>query len=194
MRSSLRERLVDSSDRRVLRTRTKLIDSFRHLLDEFPQEPVTVTAVVRHAGVSRSSFYAHFCDVGDLAAIALTEFTEALISLARAAVDEGGSRTATNRQVGLQIAQYLADRRETFGALLVAGGRFANAITSSIATQSLATLRTRAHLHGHPDVTAQYMAGGFVHVLAWWLATGSDLTPEDLADALISITPADFVD
>ncbi|MFV0405641.1 MAG: TetR/AcrR family transcriptional regulator [Propioniciclava sp.] len=194
VQDGLRMRRADSSDLRVLRTRAKLVEAFRGLLDSAPGEGVTVTAVVRAAGVSRSSFYAHFSDVGDLAGTALTEVNEAIVTLARGEVQQGRSRTQVNRQAGLVMARYLAERKETFGPLLIGGGRFADSLAASLAGQMLETLRTRERLHANPEVTAHYMAGGFVQVIAWWLAADCQLGVEDLADALISIAPADFID
>ncbi|MFV0254085.1 MAG: hypothetical protein ACK5H2_12230 [Beutenbergiaceae bacterium] len=193
-RHDLRQGRISSTDRRIVRTRARLVEAFRALIDESPGERVTVSAVVRRARVARSSFYTHFVDLGDLAATALTEVNDAIVSLARMAVQQGGSRTQTNRQVGLDIARYLADRKETFGPLLISGGRFAEALIASLAEQSMQTLRTRERLLTNPEVSAHYMAGGLVHVLAWWLNQGQDLTVDELADALISVTPADFVD
>ena len=45
------------------------MQAYRQLMDEDVTRPVTVTAVVRRAGVTRSSFYAHFTGADDLAAV-----------------------------------------------------------------------------------------------------------------------------
>ncbi|UUT35544.1 TetR/AcrR family transcriptional regulator [Microbacterium elymi] len=188
----LRARRADSTDRRVLRTRQKLVDAYRDLLDENAAAPVTVSAVVRRAGVTRSSFYAHFSGLSDLAAVALTEFSEAMTELARIAVREGGHKREVNERLLVSLAQFLADRREIYGELLSRRDEYAHAVTTALVEQSLATLRTRAHLHADPQVTARYIGGGLVAVLSWWLEAGQDRTAEELARALIAVTPPDF--
>jgi AcrR family transcriptional regulator len=190
----LRTLRVDSDDTRVLKTRRKLVDAYRRLVDADPGAAISVTAIVREAGVTRSTFYTHFSDASELAVIALTEFQDAVISFARTAIQAGGSKTEVNSRVILDIARFLDERRDNYRSLLVGGGSFAQAITTTFVEQNLATLRTRDTLHAEPEVTARYLAGGLMSVLAWWLDSDPRLSPEDLAQAVIAIVPPDFVD
>lgn len=188
----LRTRRVDSVDRRVVRSRTRLVAAYRELLDDGGVEPITVTAVVQRAGVTRSTFYAHFTGVGGLAASALTEFGDAIVTVAREAVRGGGSKSQINERVLRDLAGFLHHRRDIYGPLL-RDPEFAAAFTEEMRQQNLATLRTRTHLHSDPEVTARYMAGGLVTILSWWLQT-EEGSSEELAHALIAVMPRDFRD
>ncbi|GAA5091619.1 TetR/AcrR family transcriptional regulator C-terminal domain-containing protein [Microbacterium yannicii] len=190
----LRTRRVDSDDARVVKTRERLVRAYRQILDEDPRHPVTVTEVVRRAGVTRSSFYAHFAGADDLAAVALTEFNAAVVALARSEVREGLPKSEVNRRVIAEIAAFVAERRDTYGALLARGDDFARSVTAAFAEQALVTLRTRETLHADPEITARYMGAGLIGVLSWWLDNDDDRSPEELAQALIAIAPPDFVD
>jgi len=53
-------------DRRVGRTRARLGQALRKLMEQRPLEKISVQDVVELAGVSRSAFYAHYDDKVDL--------------------------------------------------------------------------------------------------------------------------------
>ncbi len=190
---TLRSRLADSSDRRVQRTRALLFEAYRALRDD-DGAPITVSAVVERAGVTRSSFYTHFRGVEELAAATLTDYMDALVETARASVISGESKREVSHSVFLKLSRFLGAHRDTYGAMLVEGGAFAKSLAQAMVELNLGTLRTRDELYGHPDVTAQFFAGGVITVLSWWLRTEPAMSPEALAQALIDVTPRDFKD
>lgn len=65
----------DPADPRSIRTRTQLLDAYERLLalDGSP----TVAELVREAGVSRSSFYAHFTGIEEVGVAALRSILDA---------------------------------------------------------------------------------------------------------------------
>lgn len=191
---ALRSRRVDSSDRRVLKTRGRLLDAFRRLAESHDVTMITVTALAREARVTRSSFYAHFTGVGDLAASALSDFSESIIAGARTDIRGGASKTTVNEQVIHDITRFIADNRRTYGALLVSDPGFAAALADGMVDSTLASLRSRAHLVADPEVTARYIAAGMLAVISWWLTEPGERTVDDLARALIAIAPPDFRD
>jgi len=54
------------TDRRVLRTRNTLGDALVSLIHKKNFDEITVQEVLDHAGVGRSTFYAHYSDKDDL--------------------------------------------------------------------------------------------------------------------------------
>lgn len=190
--SDLRRRMGDSKDARAVQTRARLVAAYRELLDE--GAVASVTKVVQRAGVTRSSFYAHFADTSDLAATALTEFSEAIVQTARATVIAGDSTRQTNERVLVELVRFIFERQGTYLNLLEPEEGFRGALQRAFADQSLETLRTRTTLRADAEVTAQYVASGLLGVVTWWLDTNTELTPEELAAALIAIAPADFAD
>src|SRR3954451_8321622 len=63
-------------DRRVGRTRARLGQALRKLMERRPLEKLSVQDVVELAGVSRSAFYAHYDDKVDLLLSDMDEFLE----------------------------------------------------------------------------------------------------------------------
>jgi AcrR family transcriptional regulator len=69
------------SDRRIARTRNALGDALIQLMQAQPFESITVQQVLEHAGVSRSTFYAHYRDKDDLFLSDVEEFLELIGTL-----------------------------------------------------------------------------------------------------------------
>lgn len=191
--NELRSQRVDNDDPRVLRTRAKLSAAYLALLEQQDQ-PITVTAVVERAGVTRSAFYTHFSGTGDLAITALSEYSDALVVLARAAVGEGRSKREVNSRLVSDLTRFIERRRDVYRTLVSSSDQFATAMIEVFATQARETLRTRHQVHGDPEVTARYMAHGLMGVLTWWLKAEDPLRADALATAISDIAPADFFD
>jgi AcrR family transcriptional regulator len=68
-------------DRRVGRTRARLGQALRKLMEERPLEKISVQDVIELAGVSRSAFYAHYDDKVDLLLSDMDEFLERMATL-----------------------------------------------------------------------------------------------------------------
>src|SRR5215831_7310983 len=64
-------------DRRIRRTRSRLGQALRNLMEERPLEKISVRDVIQRAGVSRSAFYAHYDDKVDLLLSDMDQFLEA---------------------------------------------------------------------------------------------------------------------
>src|SRR4051812_49743477 len=68
-------------DRRVGRTRARLGQALRKLMEKRPLEKISVQDVIELAGVSRSAFYAHYDDKVDLLLSDMDEFLERMAVL-----------------------------------------------------------------------------------------------------------------
>ena len=64
------------ADRRVGRTRARLGQALRKLMEQRPLEKISVQDVTELAGVSRSAFYDHYDDKVDLLLSDMDEFLE----------------------------------------------------------------------------------------------------------------------
>lgn len=69
------------ADRRVRRTRDRLGQALRKLMQERPLEKISVQDVIERAGVSRSAFYAHYDDKVDLLLSDMDEFLQRMAML-----------------------------------------------------------------------------------------------------------------
>ena len=71
-----------SIDRRSLRTRNRIAEAIIQLGQERPIDAITVGELSRTAGISRSTFYAHFGSLGDYLANSFAGMVERSVHLA----------------------------------------------------------------------------------------------------------------
>lgn len=187
---STRARMSTSEDARARRTRAKLVDTFAQLAHD--GRAVTVARIVKHSGVNRTSFYAHFSSIDALAVESLTELFEMVASVD--AANRGRGRDAeTSEQSLLDVARFIGDRRAVYVPLLQAG-TFHQAIEDAFTARNLHTLRSIEGLSSDVDipVTARFVAAGALGVVSAWLRDGDPSTSDDLARRLRSALPPWF--
>lgn len=171
-------------DRRVRRTRDLLGDALVQLVQEKAFDAITVQEVLERAGVSRSTFYAHFSDKDDLLLSDADEFF-ALVAGRLARCAEPSERLAPVSE----FFAHVAEASPFLSALVAAGklddvmklghGHFAHGIE-----QRLAALPRARHLvAARRAALAQALAGAMLSLLTWWLGRGRPESPEEL-DAL----------
>jgi AcrR family transcriptional regulator len=171
-------------DRRVRRTRDRLGDAIVQLVQERPFDEITVQEVLERAGVSRSTFYAHYLDKHDLLLSDADEFFAATAGhLARS--DERSERLAPVHEFFAHVAE-----AGPFLAALVAAGKFDDMLKLGQGhfargiEQRLATLPRSRHLgSARRAALAQALSGAMLSLLTWWLGRGRPESPEEL-DAL----------
>ncbi|RLV47468.1 TetR/AcrR family transcriptional regulator [Nocardioides mangrovicus] len=185
-----RQRMVGSADVRASRTRAKLVDAFAGLA-ELP-EPVTVSALVRRAGVNRTSFYAHFASLDALAVETLTEVFDLVASIDTTGRGCGHDAETSEKSL-LEVARFVGARREVYGPLLRSGD-FYQAVEDAFTAQNVRTLSAVRDLPDDVDpfVLARFVAAGALGVVASWLREGNDLSAQWVAVQLRRVLPAWF--
>src|ERR1700749_2529422 len=103
-------------DRRVLHTRDVLGDALVKLMHERPFEEITVQHILDRAGVSRSTFYAHFSDKNDLFLSDAEEFFEMMA----AALSQQGDKSRRLAPVR-EMFEHAAEWRPFLKAMAEAG-------------------------------------------------------------------------
>ena len=167
------------ADRRVRRTRDRLGQALRKLMEERPLEKISVQDVIELAGVSRSAFYAHYDDKIDLLLSDMDEFLErmAMLLVVR---NEQSDRIAPVREffshvgeaVEIRGALARSERLQDFFDLAVEHfGRGIEARLRQIKWQS------------GSDLVAHALAGAFIGLLNSWTRTGQRQSAESM-DAL----------
>ncbi|MET0954092.1 MAG: TetR/AcrR family transcriptional regulator [Aeromicrobium sp.] len=187
---STRARMSTSEDARARRTRAKLVDTFAQLAHD--GRPVTVARVVKHSGVNRTSFYAHFSSLDALAVESLTELFEMVGSVDAANRGKGRNAETSERSL-LDVARFIGERRAVYVPLLQAG-TFHQAIEDAFTERNVQTLRSIEGLSADVDidVTARFVAAGALGVVSAWLRTGDPAASDDLARRLRSALPSWF--
>jgi len=181
-----------SGDPRVARTRQAILDAVEELAAG--DEPITVAAIVRAAGIGRSSFYTHFSGIDELAVELLGGVFRTIgaedVELRRNRVVTGAeaARVAQVRLVG-----HLVQHRALYASML------ALPFTSAVYTQAVegyaAQVRATIALlpeipHGlSADAVAIYTASGSLGLLAHWVRSDDPVPADVLVDQLMSLVP-----
>ena len=71
-----------TSDPRAQRSRAALEAALRECIGERDLSQISISDITKRAGVNRSTFYEHYCDMHDLAASACTAVFDELVAAA----------------------------------------------------------------------------------------------------------------
>lgn len=184
VRTSLRQ----SSDPRAERTRANLFAAAARLSSS--DAPVTVSALVREAGVSRAVFYTHFADLGDLA-LRMQEPHFATIAAAASAGradDPEGAMLRSQRE----LVEHIETHRSLYIAALQLPG---HAVANRMADAMRAPIEAHVLAVGAPsgvraDIAARYIAAAAAQLVEQWLLGAFEADSETLAQHLFALMPA----
>jgi len=165
-------------DPRTLRTRQALLGAFNALFFERPYERITVDAIVRRAGVGRSTFYEHYVDKEDLLSASIRTPLAGLASLVDRSSDVDTARRA--------VAHFWQNRTQ---ARMLFAGRARAPITRVLASLIAERLAARARGAGRPstNLSAVAVAESHVGTIAAWLRGEIDASANDIAGVLHGI-------
>jgi AcrR family transcriptional regulator len=177
-------------DRRVSRTRVLLHNALLSLLSEKSYETITVEEICERANVGRSTFYAHYTGKDDLKRSGIDDHLRKLLAEhQRESLKRSGEPSDDGFGFSLAMFEHARDHRDLYRAL--AGGRGGaialgtiRQVLSDAVREELRSAASRAHWHGRQlDVAVQFVVGGYMAVLTWWLDRGAKLPPDEV-DAL----------
>ncbi|MFE3994772.1 TetR/AcrR family transcriptional regulator [Streptomyces goshikiensis] len=175
---------MSPEDPRTARTRARLRESLFAECADRPLGEVSVSAVVRRAGIGRATFYLHYEDLPALAVDACAEVVRAAVDALHAWQTEPAAPPPARPPAAL--ADFLAGAAEhgaLYRTLLLPGG--GGPLGERLHRELRARSRAERAAVGapHPDLVATAVAAAFTGVLADWLhgripAAG----PEELAE------------
>ncbi len=174
----------DKQDRRSQRTRRLVTAAMMDLLLERRYDAITVQDILDRAGIGRSTFYAHYFDKEDV----LASVTEEMLATFRLELSQRAAEHELVPSLELFRHVYEHPRREHFRALMRGqAGEFvrdtAQASLRKTIEQTFTTAASaarRRHPTIPPSVVAQYLAGAFLNLFAWWLEAEMPYTPEEM--------------
>ena len=183
------------SDPRAVRTRRLIIEAYeRQLIQGFDVD--TVAALVRAAGVSRSSFYCHFKSVEEVGVAALRELLDSFGSASHQSTGAVSSRLAATESSGSaslqEFVEHLNAHRTLCAAVLAAGpDNPAHSELQSTLVEHI-TIALSDVQGPMPDIgprqVATFIVGGVMALVVSGLKYG-DQTPAQVARAVHTMLP-----
>ncbi|MER6449006.1 TetR/AcrR family transcriptional regulator [Streptomyces venezuelae] len=174
-----------AEDPRTARTKARLRESLLAECADRPLAGVSVSAVVRRAGVGRATFYLHYEDLTALAVDACADVVHAAVDALHAW--QTGPSPLPPARPPAALAAFLAeaaDRAALYRTLLLPGGG------GPLGRRLHRELRARARAERaavgapQPELVASAVAAAFTGVLADWLHEDIRADPGTLADHL----------
>jgi AcrR family transcriptional regulator len=170
-----------TGDRRVRRSQAALQCAFLELVEETDLARITVADVAERADVNRSTFYAHYRDVHELAEAASTATIDTLIDSLSALGPEDPSVVPSPSLVA--FFTHLADHAGLYRSLLGPGG--SARVVDHILRRTTMTIHRATCLvplaGTEHDVRAGFVAGGLIGAAIDWLQRGCPEAPSELA-------------
>ena len=185
-----------ATDPRPARTRAAIMAAVPRLIaDPAASGEISVNAIARAAGVSRSAFYAQFSDLDELAVALLVDaFRDIGLDDVDARHDPRADARTLARESSRRLVAHIDERRTFYRASLDwrLSGRVHESVVHAYAQQVLATI---AVLDGGapPDVVpedaARFIAGGAIAMLTAWLRDEAPGGRDTMADRLVAVMP-----
>ncbi|MFJ3963577.1 TetR/AcrR family transcriptional regulator [Streptomyces sp. NPDC090036] len=174
-----------AQDPRTARTKGRLRESLLAECADRPLAEVSVSAVVRRAGIGRATFYLHYEDLTALAVDACADVVHAAVDALHAW--QTGPSALPPARPPAALAGFLADaagRAPLYRTLLLPGG--GGPLGDRLHRELRARARAERAAVGapHPELVASAVAAAFTGVLADWLHEDVAAEPEALADHL----------
>ncbi len=149
--------------------------------------------IVRVAEISRSTFYAHFSDVDELAVAFLqATFTEPSVSGADLRI-AGEASDQTARRGYRQLVAHIVDHYSVYQSTLTLAP-MRKAYDDAVAAQARALVLTIAEPMAKPrdvrlDAVAAYAAGGAIALIREWLDGSLSMSDDELVEQLVAMLP-----
>lgn len=184
-------------DPRAERTRRALRQALVALAADGGLAALNVSAVTRHAGITRQTFYDHYRDLDGLVFDALREELEGLSEAARLTGELAGTPTGGGVPTGLvRLTRYLHERRALLSRVLGPGGNRDVQVWlhEQLARDIEAALTLRADLRRPgvtTDVQADFLAGGVLGVALPRLLAHPPADPDVTAEQLWQLLRGD---
>ncbi|MFE0600516.1 TetR/AcrR family transcriptional regulator [Streptomyces sp. NPDC058892] len=176
---------MSPEDPRTARTKGRLRDSLLAACAGRPLSEVSVSAVVRGAGVGRATFYLHYEDLTALAVDACADVVHAAVDALHAWQTGPGALPPARPPAAL--ADFLtgaAGRAQLYRTLLLPGG--GGPLGDRLHRELRARARDERVAVGapQPELVASAVAAAFTGILADWLHEEIPADPAALADHL----------
>lgn len=190
------ERIL-KSDPRAEKTRRAIFSAVESLATA-RTTPLTVSDIVRAAAISRSSFYAHFSGLDDLA----REYLHVQLAEVRASVTDVIRTDADSRQDAARdgyrrLLTHMVKHYPVYASVLdlSLSRRAYDEVVNGYASLWLESIDTLGDLAGpRPELTATFVAGGALTLIGSTMKGRVSISDDDLVDELVRLLPETLVE
>jgi len=181
-----------ATDPRPARTRASIYAAVAELTRE-PGQDVSVNAILRASGISRSGFYANFTGLDDLLVKMLSDAYEDLGATYLTTKTAHPAEAA--RQAQERLVAFISERRAFIRSSLdwPVGSRAHETIIQAYANGIHGAIEARgdsAPAGVDIDDLSLFIAGGAVTLLTRWIREGDDTVPQTVVvDRLLAVMP-----
>ncbi len=165
-------------DPRPARTRAAIIAAIERLSERGAE--LSVSSVVVEAGLSRSSFYSQFNDIGDVAVQLIREHYE------QAPAPEDAGSAVKHLLVEFDAHRHLYSA--VLGNSAVVAAEWA--VCEIIANTWQPLLQEVVPSHIRPEFAARFLASGALAIIVGWLRSEKPASIDLIADQLVEMLPA----
>lgn len=168
------------TNKRVRNTIKALTDSLIELLSKNSLEKITVKEVCDNANINRGTFYSHFKDQYALYNNLVNELLDNILS--RLGDFMSADETAIRNQV-LSVFEYVKENADVFRTLINNGVAHSTKekIRDVIKEMYLSKMNGKTDIE-YVDASYSFIAAGAVDLMSYWLNSGMNKTPDEMAD------------
>jgi len=181
-------------DPRAEYTKKIIQDAFLELLREKPFTQITVTELVKKAGINRTTFYKHYLDVPNL----MESIEDALLAGLKALVNERWAATEDPELVAAEVLRVIRDDSARYACLGSHNGdaglnsklfRMIYEMFYPVLAESQASLS-----EAEQQMLYFYLSQGSGGILLWWIQNGMREPPEEIAAYLMALVHRTLAD
>lgn len=181
-------------DPRAEYTKKIIQDAFLDLLREKPFTQITVTELVKKAGINRTTFYKHYLDVQDL----LGKIENGQLASLKALVSERWASSHDPELVTTEVLRLIREGGERYACLGSRNGdealnsklfRMIYEMFYPVLTQNLPSLSET-----ESQMLYFYLSQGSGGILLWWIQNGMREPPEEIAAYIMTLVRRTIAD
>src|SRR5215472_3881661 len=170
-------------DRRTARTRTLLEKAHLDLILKRGYEAMSVQDICEAADVGRSTFYAHYRGKDDLRRSSFEHLRQHLTERQATAGRTAATSTQPHLAFSLALFEHARDYLHVYRALGRTRGKAIGLgtirqILTDLVDAELARTAVAGMAETPREVVVQYIVGGCMAMLTWWLDGGAKLPPQ----------------
>jgi AcrR family transcriptional regulator len=186
-----------TNDPRAEKTRQSIFDAVETIMTD-SSAVVSVSDVVRVADISRSTFYAHFASLDELASAFIQEQFAKIGDISTEQRPAGHSASPISAmdaaRVGYgRLVEHMVEHYPLYSSVLeLPLTRSAyDEIVDAYASRLLESIIVLDYVPAgvNPSLVATYAAGGAVALISSWMRGLIDVSDDDLVDQLVSLLP-----